>query len=428
VACYLRADRNPYGRWISEVMETIDRNYIEPVDEQKLFEEAMRGIVSRLDDYSSFLPRKEKTEFEETIDLQYGGIGIELSTDPEKKGLVVVNARVGGPANQVGIHAGDRIIAINGKDSEAMSVEEARRFLRGQPGTRLVLTVRREGNAQPLEFQLTRALIKTDSVLGDLRQADGSWNFFLPGGNRIGYVRVNSFGESTTSEFEEAMKWLADRHCRGVILDLRNNPGGLLAAAEQICDMFIPKGAVIVTTRGRDARERDRYLGSGYGPYQRLPLVVLVNDRSASASEIVAACLQDNHRATVVGERTFGKGTVQNVIPVEGGKSLLKLTIASYWRPSGKNIHRLTTSSDQDAWGVQPDAGSEVKLDEKQIAKWQEVRHERDVLAVPNAKQAAASAPPVPAARSPLEFDPQLGRAVEILQQKIDAAPSSNGG
>ena len=215
------------------------------------------------------------------------------------------------------------------------------------------------------------------------------------------------------------MKWLAQRQCRGVTIDLRNNPGGLLTAAERICDLFIPKDAVIVTTRGRDARERDRYVASGDGPYQNLPLAVLVNDRSASASEIVAACLQDHGRATVVGQRTFGKGTVQNVIPIEGGKSLLKLTIASYWRPSGKNIHRLSSSVDGDEWGVRPDPKCEVNLDEKQLARWQEIRHQRDVSAVAGAQQAAASAPPVPAPHASLEFDLQLRRAVEVIKQKL---------
>ncbi len=424
LACYARAERNPYGRWLSEVMDTIDRQYIEPVDDQKLFEEAVRGIVSRLDDYSSFLPRKEKSEFEETLDQQYGGIGVELSADGPPDQLLVMNSRVGAPAYKAGIHAGDTIVAIDGHNTKDYKVDDARRLLRGQPGTPVDVLVRRPGQEKELAFHMVRALIRIDSVLGDLRQEDGAWNFFLPGGDRIGYVRINSFGESTIEEFEDAMSWLAQRQCRGAIIDMRNNPGGLLTAAERICDLFIPKDAVIVTTRGRDTRERDRYIASGDGPYQNLPLAVLVNDRSASASEIVAACLQDHGRAIVVGQRTFGKGTVQNVIPIEGGKSLLKLTIASYWRPSGKNIHRLSSSVDGDEWGVRPDPKCEVNLDEKQLAKWQEIRHQRDVSAVAGSQQAAASAPPVPSAHASLEFDLQLRRAVEVLKQKLGPTSS----
>src|SRR5262249_971737 len=148
------------------------------------------------------------------------------------------------------------------------------------------------------------------------------WNFLLGGEDRIGYVRLNAFGESTAHELEEALGWLTKRDCRGLIVDMRNNPGGLLQAAEAVCDLFLPEGAVIVTTRGRDARVRNQLVASGSGKYQSLPLVLLVNDKSASASEIVAACLQDHKRATVVGQRTWGKGTVQNVIPLEGGRSL----------------------------------------------------------------------------------------------------------
>ena len=195
---------------------------------------------------------------------------------------------------------------------------------------------------------------------------------------------------------------------------MRNNPGGLLKAAEQICNLFIPAGAVIVSTRGRDGRDAETYVADGDGPYQQLPLVVLVNDRSASASEIVAACLQDHQRATVVGERTWGKGTVQNVISLEGGKSLLKLTIASYWRPSGKNIHRLTSSKETDEWGVRPDPGCEVKLDEKQVAAWLDRRRARE------SRAAAATAGGKSAGDDAAsQFDPQLQRAIEVLDEKL---------
>ncbi|MBI3838832.1 MAG: hypothetical protein HY288_12985 [Planctomycetia bacterium] len=292
-------------------------------------------------------------------------------------------------------------------------------MLRGKPGEEVALGVRREGQDQLIEFHLIRALIKIDSILGDLRQADGSWNFFLPGDERIGYVRINSFGDSTVSEFEAAMQWLTERDCRGLIIDMRNNPGGLLQAAEKLCDLFIPADALIVSTRGRDARMRDKYFSSGKGPYQDLPIVILVNGKSASASEIVAACLQDHGRATIVGERTWGKGTVQNVIPLENGNSLLKLTIASYWRPSGKNIHRLSSSKETDEWGVKPDPAGEVPLDEKQSAAWQDKRRQRDVLPSTIAPLAAAATPAQPAVNSPVEFDSQLERAVKLLAAKL---------
>ena len=422
LACYERAERNPYGRWFAEVMETIDRYYVEPVDNEKLFQGALDGMVGKLDDYSSFLPRSEMRQFQESLDQRYGGIGIEVMLDGPKKELTVMGLLLGTPAYKAGIRAGDKIVSVEGRSTENLQLKDVLHLLRGKAGDEVTVSVRRAGHDQPIDFHLVRAMIKTDSVLGDTRQVDGSWSFMLPGDQRIGYVRISTFGEYTFSEFESALKWLTEQKCRGLILDLRNDPGGLLQSAERICNLFIPKDALIVSTRGRDARERDRYLATGDGPYQDLPLVVLVNDKSASASEIVAACLQDHQRATIVGERTWGKGTVQSVIPLEGGKSLLKLTIASYWRPSGKNIHRMSTSKETDEWGVKPDAGCEVKLDEKELTAWAEKRRERDVLPMPGDNQAAAASPSAePAIKSPAEFDPQLQRAVEVLEKKIAA-------
>ncbi len=418
LVCYARAARNPYGRWLAQAIDTIESQYIEPVDTEKLFEGAMRGMVGRLDDYSSFLPRQMKTFFDEALGQQYGGIGIEvnLAGDGDDKRLTVVSARISGPAYGAGVLAGDEIVGINDVNTERFTLDDALKLLRGKPNTTVTLRVRRAGYEKPLAFKITRALIKIESVLGDVRENDGSWNFLLPGPDRIGYVRIASFGDLTVGEFTAAMQWLSQRHCRGLVIDLRNNPGGLLEAAEKICDLLLPSGAVIVTTRGRDARVRQELRASGSGPYLDLPIVVLVNGQSASASEIVAACLQDHGRAKVVGERSFGKGTVQNLIPVEAGRSSLKLTIATYWRPSEKNIHRMSSSKETDEWGVRPDADGEVALDGKQEVAWQEARRRRDGRLPPGGD---ASIDGVDTS-DPLEFDSQLRRAVEVLQQELD--------
>jgi carboxyl-terminal processing protease len=377
-------------------------------------------MVGRLDDYSSFLPRSIKTYFDQALEQKYGGIGIEVSPPGSDKQLVVVSARVEGPAYKAGIRAGDRIVGIDQRNTEALTFDDALRMLRGKPGTPVTVRVRRQGHDEPLEFHLNRALIKVASVLGDERREDGSWNFMLPNQDRIGYIRVTSFGDLTLEEFEAAMQQLTDQHCRGLVLDLRNNPGGLLDKAEELCDLFLPAGAVIVTTRGRDARVRKESRATGNGPYRDLPLVVLVNGDSASASEIVAACLQDHHRAKIVGQRSFGKGTVQNLIPVEAGKSSLKLTIATYWRPSEKNIHRMSSSKATDEWGVKPDPDGEVKIDEKQAEAWTEARRRRD-----GRMTLSDSAEDAPLPTSPLEFDSQLRRAVELLDQEL-ASPDAS--
>ncbi len=414
IACYERADRNPYGRWFSEVLDTINHYYVEPVDEQKLFEGALSGMVGRLDEYSAFLPRNQASQFQETIDQQYGGIGIEVNLEGENKELTVMSPLVGTPAYKAGVRAGDKIVAVDGKSTANRTLNDIVGWLRGKPGEPVTLSVLRAGQDNPLTFELVRAKIKVDSVLGDLRTADGSWNFFLPGEDKIGYLRINSFGETTVQELNAALAWLTKRDCRGVILDMRNNPGGLLQGAEEVCDLFLPKGALIVTTRGRDERIRRTAEATGGGQYQTLPLVILVNDKSASAAEIVAACLQDHKRAKVVGERTWGKGTVQNVIPLEAGRSLLKLTIASYWRPSGQNIHRLESSIADDEWGVKPSPGHEVKLDQKETGAMEERRRRRDVL--PPMSPGESPAGPID---SPLDFDPQLKAAVELLQNEL---------
>jgi carboxyl-terminal processing protease len=410
LACYERADRNPYGRWFAEALDTVDRYYVEPVDEQKLFEGALTGMTSKLDEYSTFLPRSQAPQFQETLDQQYGGIGIEVTLEGDAKQLTVMSPLVGTPAYKAGVRAGDRIVTIDGRKTAGKPLSEIVTWLRGKPGEPVKIGVTRAGHDQPISFDLVRARIKVDSVLGDRRNADGTWDFFLPGDDKLGYVRINAFGETTYDELVKALEWLTARDCRGVVIDMRNNPGGLLQAAEEVSDLFLPKGAVIVTTRGRGAEVRREAVASGSGEFQSLPLVLLVNGHSASAAEIVAACLQDHHRAAVVGVRTWGKGTVQNVIPMEGGRSLLKLTIASYWRPSGKNIHRLESSEETDEWGVKPDVGNEVKLDEKQLNELVEKRRERDVP--------AAASPGQPDG-SPLEFDPQLERAVRVLKQRV---------
>jgi len=418
LACYARADRHPYGRWFAEVLDTIDRYYVEPVDDQKLFEGALDGMVRKLDDYSSFVPRRDAQEFEETLDQEYGGIGVEVGFEGPERQLTILSALPGTPAFKAGLLGGDKIVSIDGQTTQGLQLNDVVRMMRGKAGDEVTVSVTREGHDQPLDFRMARARIQADSVLGDRRTPDGSWSYFLDGQDRIGYMRIGAFGKSTSQEFQAAMKWLADRQCRGAIIDMRNNPGGLLDAAEEICDLFLPRGAVIVTTRGRDAQERDRCEATGAGPYQKLPLVVLVNGKSASASEIVAACLQDHERATIVGERTWGKGTVQSVIPLEGGRSRLKLTIASYWRPSGKNIHRLSTSNEADEWGVSPSPGGELKLDEKQDAELSE-RLRKFELSL-RGRKPADDAATVPASR--IEFDPQLERAVKLLEDRLKSS------
>jgi carboxyl-terminal processing protease len=417
LVCYQKADssyRSRYGRMtdtIVRVMEQIDRHYIEEVDDRKLFEGALNGIVSQLDDpYSAYEAPQEAAEFRQHLDQKFGGIGIQVVIDEKTKRLTVMSPMVGTPAFEAGILAGDVILKIDGESTEGLNTDDALHLLRGEPGEGVRLTVLHEGDKEPVDVQIERAIINVPSVLGDSHDAAGHWQFVLESNPRIGYLRITTFGDQTVKELEKALEQLDEADVEALILDLRGNAGGFLKTAVSTCDFFISKGQ-IVSTRGRDRRQIvDDYRATGKAAYTRWPIAVLVNHLTASASEIVAACLQDHHRAVVVGERTWGKGTVQNVIPLESGKSALKLTVATYWRPSEKNIHRSRNAKDTDDWGVRPDDGYEVKLSEEQTRRLLEERYQRDVV-----KPQRAEPTPDDGIKPSRPFDPQLDRAVEYL-------------
>lgn len=416
LACYVKADsayRSRYGQMSDafiEALKQIDRRYIEPVEERRLFEAAMAGMIGQLGDpYSAYEPPQEALEFRQQLDQRFGGIGIEVVVDPTTRRLTVSSPMIGTPAFDAGILAGDQIVAIDGQTTEGMDYEEARRRMRGEPGESVTLSVLAAGQAAPREVKLVRAIIKIPSVLGDTRDERGRWDFTLAEHPEIGYVRITSFGEQTVDELQSALTELEKKNVRGLILDLRKNFGGILRAAVATSDCFVRQGT-IVTTRGRDkTRNLEVFQASGKGCYTNWPVVVLIDHWTASAAEIVAACLQDHHRATIVGERTWGKGTVQNVIPLEGGKSALKLTVATYWRPSEVNIHRSSSAKEDDDWGVKPDPGFAVPLSQQDQSRAADARRQRDMLTRP-----AGTTPP------PL-FDPPLAKAVEHLRGRIAA-------
>ena len=233
---------------------------------------------------------------------------------------------------------------------------------------------------------MTRAIIEVPSVMGDRRKPNDEWDFMLDKDKKIGYIRITNFIQNTTEHVKDALDELKKDGMKGLILDLRDDPGGLLSAAVEISDLFVEDGK-IVSTRGRNTAEKT-YEAHKDGTYTGFPMVVLVNHNSASASEILAACLQDHDRAVVVGERSFGKGSVQNILDLEDGNSVLKLTVATYWRPSGKNIHRFKNAKDTDEWGVSPSPGLEVKLSREEYHDWFLARRDRDFLSSRNKPKA----------------------------------------
>ncbi len=449
VACYAKAERNRYVATLAEAMALIANNYVEPVESRDLFEGAMEGMVGSLEDqYSNYISPQDFTEFQESLDQEFGGVGIVVETHPTTQFLTVVTPLVNTPAYEAGLQAGDMILSINGKTTREIAMSQAVDLMRGKPGSEVRLTIQRDPEPVPHEFRIRRAIIPVESVLGDTRRRDGSWNFFLEENPRIGYVRLTTFGDHTVEELRRALAQFEQRPIEALLLDLRGNAGGYLSAAVAVSNMFIDEGR-IVSTRGRDGSVRAAYEADAAATIfpQDTPMVVLVNRDTASASEIVAACLQDHGRAAVAGVRSWGKGTVQNVIQLEGGSSALKLTTASYWRPSGKNIHRGKDVGENGDWGVQPNAGLEVVLDDATLQELHRLRRLRDIVLRPAQRLptwmetlwAANQAEETPAdqddapndqdteSRSPAvtitqwSDDPQLQRAIEHLQKQIKA-------
>ena len=367
----------------ADVLDQISRHYYEPVDDAELFQGAVQGMVEHLkeqyhDDHSEYITPAEQREFDKEINQEFEGIGVEVQLDPKTKELTVFSPLVGSPAYEAGIRAGDKILKIDGRSTQGMSLHDSMEAMHGPPGQPVTLSILHEGDKQPVEIPVVRRMVQVETVRGDTRNKDGSWNFFLPGHERVGYVRVTGFAEKTSADLREALDWLTAHHMRGLVLDLRDNRGGLLETAKEVCDMLISSG-VIVSTRGRDKQVLSVIKASGKGPFTDFPMAVLINQDSASASEIVAACLQDHHRAVIVGQRSYGKGTVQELIDLGDRRGELKLTVASYWRPSEKNIHRRHGATEDDVWGVLPDEGYKVVMsdaDRKQYSRW---RQERDV-------------------------------------------------
>lgn len=429
IVCYHRAARNRYVGTLSEVMNVITSQYVDPVDSRALFEGAMEGMVSQLDPYSGYVNPEEYDRLRENLDQEFGGVGIVVELNPETKRLTVMTPLMGTPAYKAGLRSGDQIIEIDGKDTEGMTLEDSVELMRGPEGSDVRLKLLRADVAEPIAVTLQRARIPIESVLGDRRREDGSWIYHLQDHPNIGYIRLTTFGKDTAEELKAALHSFREpgNHIEGLILDLRGNAGGLLEAAVDTCDLFLNDG-VIVTTRGRGGVERASFSATpGVELGKDVPMVVLVDKYSASASEIVAGCLQDHGRAVVGGQRSWGKGTVQNVLPLEGNRSALRLTIASYWRPSGKDIHKRKDAKDTDDWGVRPDPELEVNLTNEQATQIAKARRQRDIQPISSDSGETESAednqpePKDDAALKPMStVDPQLQKAVEYLKEKIE--------
>jgi len=393
-------------RLFADTLDQVERNYVQEVDRRVLVDAAIAGVIGKLDPYSSYIPPAELAGFRSSIDSEFGGIGIQITSDAGQ--IKVLSPIVGSPAYRQGLQAGDKIFKIDDQPTKGLTLDTAVKLLKGRAGTKVRLSIQHPDQKQSQELEVSREMIHVETVLGDRRKADDSWNFMFDAQRKIGYMRISAFSRETAKELRDAINEVGEENLVGLVLDLRFNPGGLLSSAIEISDMFLSEG-VIVSTEGRNTKRRE-WTARPENTFAKVPLVVLVNRYSASASEILAACLQDHKRAVIMGERTWGKGSVQNIIELEGGKSALKLTTAGYQRPSGKPIHRFPDAKE---WGVTPDAEYNLPLSDDEAGALLRNRRQRDIV-MPRAKvvEIAEGTPPEPDDSASVEASKPVGSEV----------------
>jgi len=362
-------------RVLVEVMGYIKDSYVDPIDTKDLIYGAADGMVRKLDDFSQFMEPDVNKRVKSDTEGEFGGLGIRIAA---RDGFVtVITPMPGTPAYKAGILPGDKIVKINGEDAKDMLPDDAVKKLRGEPGTKVKLTIGREleekkGDDRWItkDFELERAKIVPEVVQYKMLESN------------IGYLRLTDFSGHATEEFTKALTDMKKQGMQAFVLDLRYNPGGLLTAAVDISKYFIGGNKMIVYTKGRAADSYQEFRAAAHAPYEDLPMVVLVNGGSASGSEIVAGAMQDNKRAVIIGTRTFGKASVQTIIPLSDGSGL-RLTIARYYTPSGRSIHRNPKTG---TGGISPDM--EVKVSREDEIK---VMEQFDKLFFPPTAEKAAT-------------------------------------
>lgn len=387
-------------------LRKVERTALEPVERVHLFDGALDGMLRETADYpySAYLAPEEEAEYEEEIQGRLAGIGVfVLGSDRATPPRLWIAPFHDSPAEEGGLKFGDRIAAADGKDFAGLKLGEISERLRGDEETEVSLTivgresllddsdasVEEKEKKATREVTLVRQRLQQEIVTGDRRDSDGEWVYTLENRPDIGYVRIEQFTDATCPDFLAACEKL-DGKIDAFILDLRGNPGGFLPAAITVADPFLKEGDLIVTTRRRDGSVKGEFFAADGKKYD-WPVVILIDGGSASASEIVSAALSDHHRATLVGERSYGKGTVQELFPLPCGMGMLRLTDASFWRPSEKPIHRRHDAKDSDVWGVTPDvtvsttirqdAATRLYRDIRALSEYQERYAELDRLA-----------------------------------------------
>lgn len=362
----------PYKK-LRKVINLVENNYVDEVELEAIVNKAIEGLLSNLDAHSAYLDEKKFRDLQTQTNGEFGGIGITLGM--KDGALTIITPLDDSPAGKAGIKAGDVILKINDQNTLNMSIDDAVNIMRGKAGTPLQLTIYRKGESKPMVFDLKRDIIKIDSVIG--RKIEGT-NFY--------YIRVTSFDKNVASSVDKLLKKAGK--IDGVILDLRNNPGGLLNQAVGLTELFVKDG-VVVSQKGRAQGENIELKVNGKAPYASIPLVVLINGGSASASEIVAGALQDHKRAILVGEQSFGKGSVQVVLEL-GKTDALKLTTAKYYLPSGRTIQAVGVKPDIEAFYGNVPQGNKSGFEIKEADLRMHLENELEKIEKKDAKQEKA--------------------------------------
>jgi carboxyl-terminal processing protease len=400
---------------LDQILKQIEQNYILEVDRGELMDTAIRAIIGKLGVGAGgnflrtndmvFMDARELGSLHEQLEQKIAGIGAALHIDEATREIVVTTVLPRSPAVKGGVLAGDRIIGIGGVELPAeIKMEEVIKRLRGPVGTAVTVTLKREGVQDPLKLELVRDEIHLATVKGRHYKPDQSWEFMLDEQRKIGYIRLEYLGKQAVAEMRAALNELTARQMKGLILDLRSNPGGSLDDAIGVSDLFLENGR-IVTVKGRGGEKI--YDAKAEGTFSGFPITVVANRQTASAAEIIAASLQDHQRAMIVGERTFGQGIVRSLVQLRGGLGALRLPVAAYYRPSGKNVNRYPHFTEADDWGVKPSDGFEVVLTDEETKQFEADRRARDVLS-----NGAAS-------KAPFQ-DRQLQRAIECVLAQLE--------
>jgi len=405
-----RDDDYAFVRTLVDIHRQVARNYVEPVDESKLRQGAIDGLLEQLDPYTNYVPPANEEDFDRRLEGTFKGIGVQLD-QTETGEIRVISPIEGSPAFKAGVLAGDIILRINGDDIKGMKIDQVQEKIKNGPLDVRIRVRHQTGEEVDLPV-MTRQEIILSTVKGYKRNPDATWSWFVNDQPKIGYLRITQFTPDTFDRSKAALEEMLARGMEAFILDLRFNPGGQLDQAEAIVDLFIESGT-IVSTRGRNRPEVVRR-AEKQGTLPNFPMIVLVNEHSASASEVVAGSLQDNNRALVLGQRTYGKGSVQEVMSLDNHEGKLKMTVAYYYLPSGRLVHKKQGATD---WGVEPQI--KVEMDELQQRRLMQALLQSEIIGSPSTRPAmtlpGTNPATLPSTQPTGPLDPQLDAAISTL-------------